>query len=344
LRWPRSTSDTVARRQVRWPIAKEVVDLPGAAATFGRLLDLGAPYDALRDANQFRYAEPEDIAHLDGIVADARTWRPAIATVDSIGELLPLLRLSSNSPDDFTAAHGRVLKPLARAGAAVVAVDHLAKNNDSRQHGASGTAAKRRAIGGTSLRVTVKEPFTPGRGGSCWLNIHKDRHGGLRAHCPTDTREPLAGIFTLRQDRDVLTWHIATPRDGERPADPGAASVKDIAELDALDPPPESVRDVKARLGWRSERATNALREWRSHRSPGTVGERGTLPASRVPRSPTPMSGNGEHAGTIDFEAEGQRLREQHTACSKHPGTPINSDNGKCPRCILDGLERGVPR
>ena len=44
----------------------------------------------------------------------AIAWQPHLAIVDSTGELLPSLRLSSNSPDDFTIAHNRVLKPLAR--------------------------------------------------------------------------------------------------------------------------------------------------------------------------------------------------------------------------------------
>src|SRR5258705_3697449 len=63
------------------------------------------------------------------------------------------------------------LKPLAKAGAAVLAVDHLAKNADPRAQGPGGTAAKRRAIGGVSLRVKVKQPFTPGHGGSALLLV-----------------------------------------------------------------------------------------------------------------------------------------------------------------------------
>ena len=127
---------------------------------------LGAPLEALRDRSQFRYVEPEDEMHLRAIMAAAVAWRPAVAGVDSVGELLPFLRLSSNSPDDFTIAHTRVLKPLARAGACVIAIDHLAKNTESRAAGPTGTNAKRRAVGGVSLRVVLKCPasnFLAGR-------------------------------------------------------------------------------------------------------------------------------------------------------------------------------------
>jgi hypothetical protein len=74
------------------------LDQNGPEATISRLLMLGAPWRALRDRALFRYVEPEDETHLRAIMAAAIAWRPAVAVVDSIGELLPTLRLSSNSP------------------------------------------------------------------------------------------------------------------------------------------------------------------------------------------------------------------------------------------------------
>ena len=243
-----------------------IVDLDhnGAPATVRRLIDLGATSDALRDPQQFRYCEPEDRAELRQVVEDAAQWRPAVAIVDSIGELLPMYGASSNSSDDFTLAHSNVLKPLAKAGAAVLAVDHLAKSADSRAVGPGGTAAKRRAIGGVSLRVKVKQPFTPGHGGSATLVVNKDRHGGLRAHCPVGDREPVAGTFKLLAFTDgVLEWAIYAPAEGERNDDENAPG-EDVAALASLDPPPASVEDARQRLGWRKQRAADALRSFRA--------------------------------------------------------------------------------
>jgi hypothetical protein len=252
------------------------MDHNGPAATIERLLGLGAPLAALTNRDRFRYVEPDDALNLTAIVSVGSTWAPAVTVVDSVGELLPLLGLSSNSPDDFTAAHARVLKPLAMAGSAVIAVDHLAKNTDSRASGPTGTAAKRRAIGGVALRVTVKDAFTPGHGGKATLTVNKDRHGGLRRHCPTGDREPYAGTFVLTEHDDgTLSWHVSAPRDGEHAPILGT-SADDLATLTALDPPPKSVRDIKDRLGWGSDRATNGLQAWRSA-VPDTAGaERGT--------------------------------------------------------------------
>ena len=219
--------------------------------------------------------------------------------VDSIGELLPLLHLSSNSPDDFTTAHAKALKPFAQAGAAVIGIDHLAKNPDSRTQGASGTAAKRRAVGGTSLRVTIKDPFTPGAGGSAFVAVFKDRHGGLRAHCPIGSREPMAGVFTLTQEGTGLSWAVWPASESDTVSASGVSD-KDIAELDGLDPPPASQRDVQDRLHWGGSRALNALRSWRQVRSGSAPQEQEQGQeqggAADAPRSATPMSRSAEQS------------------------------------------------
>ena len=60
----------------------------------------------------------------------------------------------------------------------------------------------------------------------------------------------------------MTIWRIAAPKDGDRV--PDQTSALDLAALSHLDPPPESVRDVKYRLSWGTDRATKALQEWRS--------------------------------------------------------------------------------
>lgn len=246
-----------------------VIDLDhnGPGATVNRLLMLGAPEEALRDPDRFRYVEPEDGQHLVAVVRDAAAWPADVAMLDSIGELLPLFGGSSNSPDDFTRVHSIVMKPLAMAGAAVLAIDHLAKNTESRAMGSTGTAAKKRAIGGVSLRVNVAEQFVPGQGGAASVTIAKDRHGGLRSNSPTGDKEPLAGTFRMRTaETGETTWSVIAPDNGARnPAE--APDPEDLAALRAMDPPPNTVRDVTARMKWRTERAVKALRAYKSERA-----------------------------------------------------------------------------
>lgn len=250
------------------------LDHNGVEATVVRLLDMGAPESVLRDLDRFRYVEPDDRLHLDAVVENAtlHDWCPDLAVVDSVGELMPLFGLSSNSPDDFTHAHARVLKPLAKAGAAVVAIDHLPKNTEAKASGPTGTAAKRRAIGGAAIRVAAKEPFTPGTGGSAWLTLNKDRHGGLRQHCQIEgSREPVVGLFTLTSTDEEISYAVRAPELGDA-AKAEQVSADDLAALDALEPAPSSVADVAARLRWRKQRAATVYRHWRRGGSPSVPG------------------------------------------------------------------------
>lgn len=245
-------------------------DHNGAQQVMSRLLTLGADPEVLRDQQRFRLAEPEDAPHLQAVVAESCRWRPAAAVVDSIGEILPILGLSSNSPDDYTTAHRKVLRPLAIAGSSVVAIDHLAKGAESRLAGPTGTAAKGRAVGGVSLRVTLQEPFAPHRGGSAWLSIRKDRPGGLRACSPIVGKgEQPAGIFTLESHGADLRWHISTPTDTDAltPSGLGRSEYEptdeDLMRVDELPEDQRTHRGVRGALRISNDKASAILRRHR---------------------------------------------------------------------------------
>ncbi len=241
------------------------LDHNGMNESVGRMLALGAKPADLGDTDRFRYCEPEDATDLDWFVRDLAAWRPDAVVADSVGEILPMLDLSSNSPDDYTKGNRRVLTPLANADAAVIAIDHLPKDDAAREKGQTGTLAKKRTVNGVTLRVSVKDQFAPGRGGSANLTVNKDRPGGLRGHCPAGKNAPAGRFVMTDRGNGVLSWRVTKPAaDGGRKA--GTATDSDIAELDALNPPPSSQRDVQERLKWGSHRAMNALRMWRELR------------------------------------------------------------------------------
>ena len=248
-----------------------VIDLDhnGPNSTLRRLHDLGATAEQLGDPDLFRYVEPEDAEHLNAVVADLKQWQPKVVVLDSLGELLPLYGANSNSPDDFTRVHTAVAKPLATSGACVLLIDHLAKNQESRSMGSTGTAAKKRTIGGVSLRVSVADQFTPGKGGSAHLTIAKDRHGGLRANRPTGDKEPLAGTFRLYAD-GFNKWTVHAPQDGQRNPNEVPPSEDQTAIL-ALDPPPVSLRETRDRLGISQGRAAKVYKWWKAHNSNDTA-------------------------------------------------------------------------
>lgn len=234
------------------------LDHNGPEPTVTRLLDFGAAEERLRDHERFLYIQPDSSAQIREIADVMTVWEPDLVVIDSLGELIPLCSAGTDKADDFTAVHRRYIKPFTETGAAVVAIDHLSKGSDSRAYGATGTVAKKRVIGGTSIRATVDAAFTPGKGGSAYLAIHKDRHGGLRKNSPTGDKEPLAGKFVMLGDNASIQAPTSGDRNPEESAPP-----EDVAEVAKLDPPPTSGNDAQKRLPWRAERARLAYKTWK---------------------------------------------------------------------------------
>lgn len=186
------------------------IDHNGAWAIGTNLQKLGVPFDTVCNRDEFRWCSPDTPEAFTEHVGDLARWEPNIVVIDSVGELLPIFGASSNDADEFTDVNRRVSVPLAKSGAAVVLIDHLAKNDASRAQGPTGTGAKKRVTDGLMLRVAAVEPFTPGRGGKAVVKIHKDRPGGVRAYVPNDrSREQTLGNFCLTDHPDgSLTWAI----------------------------------------------------------------------------------------------------------------------------------------
>lgn len=247
-----------------------VVDLDhnGSASTLNRLLEMGARTDVLNDPTRFRLAEPYDDLDLRAVVQDLAAWHPDVVTLDSLGEIMPLFKANSNSADDFTDVHRDVIKPLTNVGVGVILVDHLAKNADSRSFGPGGTSAKKRVVGGASIRVTSEGAYTPGNGGSSKLELHKDRHAGLRRHYPSvGGREAVIGSFRLDEDQDGIKGFSITPA-LTRPVAVQELSDQerldaDVAKLCEAADPPKKVREAQAILKCKTTRASAALAAYR---------------------------------------------------------------------------------
>lgn len=187
------------------------LDHNGMNSIIDRLLKLGAPPGALADRQRFRYCEPEDFQHLARIVADCVPWRPGVVVVDCIGELMGMRGANSDNADEYTQTINATVLPLVRAGAAAILIDHMAKGKDSRAYGAGGTMAKRRKLGGTSIRVEPTRKLVRGKGGELALIGQKDRHSGVREHCEALPKGAFdCGAFVLDESTDTPTWHIAT--------------------------------------------------------------------------------------------------------------------------------------
>lgn len=241
------------------------LDHNGAASLLRRLEMLGATRELLSDRQVFRLAMPETEVELNDLTADLAVFEPDVVVLDSLGEVMPLFRANSNSADDFTVVHTNVIKPLTRAGAAVLVVDHLPKSADSRKHGPTGTAAKTRAVGGLAVQVSAERAFRPGEGGAAKLQLFKDRHGGVRKQVSGSDPRPVIGTFTLTEDDGSLRYgfrpEVRVPRgkQGEADSEQTANDVAKLRELRSAGESLETIRDVKAALDCGQTRAVAAL-------------------------------------------------------------------------------------
>jgi hypothetical protein len=181
------------------------VDHNGQQLTVERLMLLGAHPAHLADPTMFRYLEPDDGQDLRACVAELVAWEPAIAVLDSIGEMMPMLGIKSVDNDELSGALRLIASPLARVGACVITIDHLPKAAEARSTGfAIGGTAKKRAIDGTYLHAEARSQPAPGQVGRITLRIEKDRPGRLRATCIGK----YAGTFVL----DSTILNVTTTR------------------------------------------------------------------------------------------------------------------------------------
>ncbi|MBF6333427.1 toprim domain-containing protein [Nocardia transvalensis] len=182
-------------------------DHNSAPALASRLSMLGVPPKVITNPARFLHVEPESADHLMDIVTDMNDWGPTLACIDSVGEIMPLLGASSIDNDEYTRVHAQAFKPLAKMGAAVALIDHIGKGDAASRGGPIGGSAKLRAIDGAAIKVAVRRPFTPGKGGAACLSVAKDRHGEIRRRCLND----YLGDFVMTQNGNRIDWNITAP-------------------------------------------------------------------------------------------------------------------------------------
>lgn len=278
------------------------VDHNGIPATVHRFRRFGVDDSVLADLQRFRYAAPDDAASIAETVQDAVGWEPRLAVFDSVSQLLALHGANSDSTDDYTMLHRRVFMPLARAGAAVVLVDHEGKVRGSAGQGPAGTDAKKRVVDGALYRVTASAPFVPGRGGRAHLSIVKDRHGAVRRASGGGV-EPVAAVFEVVASGDDDVFGFGTV-DVEAPSPVVARWERDYQRLLALDPPPASANDAIRRLGIKRQHGQMHFRRYLSEGvggggsgSPPKGGGTGNHPNPCSSGTRAEPSGTGEPVG-----------------------------------------------
>jgi hypothetical protein len=172
------------------------IDGNGAGMLVRRMTLLGAAWQSAYEEKRLVIANgvetKEDLLlFVKGMVLT----KPDIVIIDALGDALPMYGAKSESNDDVT-LFLNILAQMAAVGTAVVTIDHVTKNQETRGGYAIGAQAKKARMDGSYMSVSPKDGFAPGRGGSAYINKAKDR-AGLVANASTPRPEELWGTFYL---------------------------------------------------------------------------------------------------------------------------------------------------
>jgi len=190
-----------------------------AATTVGRLLRLGVTPETV--ATRFDYRRPE--ADPDALGHEQAPWqqllhaRYTLAILDGVTEALAVYGITSKDNDEVTRwIRGTPRRLAATTGAAVVLVDHVTKDADTRGRFAIGGQAKMAALDGAAYVVEVFEPLGIGLLGRVALRVAKDRPGGVRPHAgawrKTDRTQEAAVVVIDSREHGRTDITIEPPR------------------------------------------------------------------------------------------------------------------------------------
>ena len=203
-----------------------------------RLLLIGARPDDIH--RLFHYVRPGTTptpAQLRQFITRIGDLGPSLAIVDGVTEAMVMMGLELKENTDIAKFGRLLLRPLADTGAAVVPLDHVVKNNESRGRYSLGGVHKLNAVDGVQYMLEAVRPFGINTEGRSRLRIAKDRPAQIRRHALPGGRNPMhwfADLVIRSEGDDFADAHLYPPiQHDDDPQE--AAAVKDKAAQEEAD-------------------------------------------------------------------------------------------------------------
>ncbi|MEV6014689.1 DnaB-like helicase N-terminal domain-containing protein [Streptomyces sp. NPDC051997] len=203
-----------------------------------RMLLIGAtPHDI---HERFHYVRPGSTptpSALRAFIARIGDLQPTLIIVDGVTEAMVMMGLELKENTEIAKFGRMLLRPLADTGAAVVPLDHVVKNNESRGRYALGGVHKLNAVDGVQYMLEAVRPFGINTEGRSRLRIAKDRPAQIRRHALPGGRNPMHWFadLVIRSEGDTFAEaHLYPPI--QHTDDPQEeAAVKDKAAQEEAD-------------------------------------------------------------------------------------------------------------
>jgi bifunctional DNA primase/polymerase-like protein/AAA domain-containing protein len=188
-----------------------------ATSVYGRLRDMAAPENALRTRFTYRRPDTDPFSMPGEREAFARLLADPLdlVIIDGVTDALSVFGASSNDMDEVTNVMRRFMRRVAqRTGAAVVMIDHVTKDADTRGRHAVGSQAKLNGLDGAAYVIEVAEVLGQDLRGAVTMRVGKDRPGGVRPHAgawrKTD-RTQLAATVIVDSTGDGIHITVEAP-------------------------------------------------------------------------------------------------------------------------------------
>lgn len=188
-----------------------------ARGIIGRLLALGCTPAEISE--RFSYVRPQGpFGAAERVELEARlaALNPDIVVIDGVTESVARQGLSENDAVEYSTWAQLLPRWLASTGAAVVLIDHVAKDQEGRGRWQRGSGAKLAVITGAEYEIRVASPFSRKRAGRLRLILSKDRHGTVG-----EQNSAVADVtISPAADGEVMRISVDVPKTGQSPADP----------------------------------------------------------------------------------------------------------------------------
>jgi hypothetical protein len=250
--------------------------------------------------------------------------------IDGITEAMTLMGLKILDNTDVAVFLAKVARPLAARGCAVLLLDHVTKDRETRGRGAIGAQHKLAGVD-VAYTIDVIRPFGRGLEGLSRLTVTKDRPGFIRA--ASASRKFAADITLYSEGEEVAV--VLKPVEVKEP-DPLGLSPAQRRVLEALPPEPgmfpKEIGDRVVEQGWEAglhrvtiQNALAVLAELKLATAP-MVGGGGVVP---VPSSsPVGVAVRGSHRPPLhDYTCS-----ESSGFIFATPTTPLGPPNPYPPR------------
>ena len=158
----------------------------GPAAFASRMAALGVPARIVVTALHYHRIEAPWSEEARAVLATATANGFSLAVIDGVTEAMAACGLDPLGNADVAKWWAMLPKPLTRSGAAVLIIDHVAKDREGRGRWALGAQHKLSAVDGAAFALETRAPFGRGKRGSSTIFIRKDRPGWLRQNALGD--------------------------------------------------------------------------------------------------------------------------------------------------------------